>query len=34
MTYGVRSIRRYLTEHLESARATGGEGLIAELIKV
>jgi cytochrome P450 PksS len=34
MTYGVRSIRRYLIEHLESARASGGEGLIAELIKV
>ena len=34
MTYGIRSIRKYLIEHLESARASGGEGLIAQLIKV
>jgi cytochrome P450 len=34
MMYGVRSIRRYLIAHLESARASGGEGLIAELLKV
>ena len=34
MMYGVGSIRKYLIEHLESARASGGEGLIAELIRV
>jgi cytochrome P450 PksS len=34
MTYGVSSIRRYLIQHLESARASGGNGLIAELVKV
>ena len=34
MMYGVGSIRKYLIEHLESARASGGEGLIAELIKL
>ena len=34
MTMGVASMRRYLIAYLESARASGGEGLIAELIKV
>jgi cytochrome P450 len=34
MTYGVRAIRRYLVQHLEKARASGGEGLIAELVQV
>jgi cytochrome P450 len=34
MVYGVGAIRNYLIDHLESARASGGEGLIAELIKV
>jgi cytochrome P450 len=30
----LRSIRSYLKDHLESARTSGGDGLIAELIKV
>lgn len=30
----VASMRRYLARHLETARQTGGEGLIAELIRV
>ena len=34
MTYGVRSIKRYLEAYLETARASGGSGLIAELIRV
>lgn len=34
MIYGVGSIRRYLIAHLESVRANGGEGLIAELVRV
>ena len=34
MAYGVRSIKRYLEAYLESARASGGTGLIAELIRV
>jgi len=34
MTLGVRGIRRYLLDHLESVRASGGEGLIAELVRV
>lgn len=34
MMYGVGAIRRYLVEHLELARAGGGEGLIAELVRV
>ena len=31
MAWGVAAIKRYLETHLESARARGGEGLIAEL---
>lgn len=34
MVYGVGAIRRYLIDYLDSARASGGEGLIAELIRV
>jgi cytochrome P450 PksS len=34
MTRGVAAIKRYLEAHLETARATGGEGLIAELVRV
>jgi len=34
MTHGVGAIRRYLIEYLDSARASGGEGLIAELVRV
>jgi cytochrome P450 len=34
MFRGVTAMKRYLEAHLESARASGGEGLIAELIRV
>jgi cytochrome P450 len=34
MIWGVAAIKRYLEAHLESARASGGEGLIRELIRV
>jgi cytochrome P450 PksS len=34
MMWGVGAIKRYLEQHLEAARATGGAGLIAELIRV
>jgi cytochrome P450 len=34
MIWGAAAIKRYLEAHLESARASGGEGLIAELIRV
>jgi cytochrome P450 len=34
MTRGVAAIKRYLEAHLEAARASGGEGLIAELVQV
>jgi cytochrome P450 PksS len=34
MFTGVTAIKRYLEAHLEKARETGGEGLIAELIRV
>jgi cytochrome P450 PksS len=34
MTWSVRGIRRYLVAYLDSARASGGEGLIAELVRV
>jgi cytochrome P450 len=34
MMWGVRGIRRYLIEFLDSARARGGDGLIAELLRV
>jgi cytochrome P450 len=34
MIRGVASIKRYLEAHLETARASGGEGLIAELVRV
>jgi cytochrome P450 len=34
MIRGVASIKRYLEAHLETARAGGGEGLIAELVRV
>jgi cytochrome P450 len=34
MIRGVASIKRYLEAHLENARASGGEGLIAELVRV
>jgi cytochrome P450 len=34
MIPGVASIKRYLERHLETARNTGGEGLIAELVQV
>lgn len=34
MLRGVTSIKRYLEAHLEAARVGGGEGLIAELIRV
>jgi cytochrome P450 len=34
MITGVTSIKRYLETHLETARKSGGEGLIAELIRV
>jgi cytochrome P450 PksS len=34
MTWGVTAIKRYLEAHLASARASGGEGLIAALVGV
>lgn len=34
MIWATASIKRYLEAHLQSARANGGEGLIAELIRV
>src|SRR5919106_4699970 len=34
MIPGITAIRRYLERHLETARMTGGEGLIAELVQV
>jgi cytochrome P450 len=34
MVTGVTAIKRYLEAHLEAARVSGGEGLIAELIRV
>ncbi|MPZ38377.1 MAG: cytochrome P450 [Rhizobiales bacterium] len=34
MIWGVSAIKRYLEAHLDKARETGGEGLIAELIRV
>jgi cytochrome P450 len=34
MITGVSAIKRYLEAYLDSARASGGEGLIAELIRV
>jgi cytochrome P450 len=34
MIPGVASIKRYLERHLETARNTGGEGLIAQLVQV
>jgi cytochrome P450 PksS len=34
MMWGTRGIRGYLEAYLETARASGGEGLIAELIRV
>jgi cytochrome P450 len=34
MAWGLRGIRRYLIDHIESVRARGGEGLIAELVRV
>jgi cytochrome P450 len=34
MMWGAAAIKRYLEAHLETARASGGEGLIAELIRV
>jgi cytochrome P450 PksS len=34
MMRGVGAIKRYLEQHLESARKTGGQGLIAELVRV
>ena len=34
MLWGTAAIKRYLEAHLESARASGGEGLIAELVRV
>jgi cytochrome P450 len=34
MMWSVRAIKRYLEQHLAAARETGGEGLIAELIRV
>jgi cytochrome P450 PksS len=34
MMWAVTAIKRYLQAHLESARASGGEGLIAELVRV
>ncbi|MFZ0458407.1 MAG: cytochrome P450, partial [Rhodoplanes sp.] len=33
MMLGIARIKRYLEAHLEAARASGGEGLIAELIR-
>jgi cytochrome P450 len=33
MIRGVAAIKRYLEVHLETARASGGEGLIAELVR-
>jgi cytochrome P450 len=33
MVWGVRGIKRYLEAHLASARASGGEGLITELVR-
>jgi hypothetical protein len=34
MIWGVAAIKRYLEARLETARASGGEGLIAELVRV
>jgi cytochrome P450 PksS len=34
MMWGVTAIKRYLEAHLASARTSGGEGLIAELVRV
>lgn len=34
MMLGIARMKRYLEAHLETARASGGEGLIAELIRV
>jgi cytochrome P450 PksS len=34
MMWGVAAIKRYLEAHIESARASGGEGLVAELVRV
>ena len=34
LVWGLRGIRGYIIGHFESVRASGGEGLIAELIKV
>jgi len=34
MIRGVAAIKHYLETHLETARASGGEGLIAELVRV
>jgi cytochrome P450 PksS len=34
MMWGTMAIKRYLEAHLESARASGGEGLIAQLVRV
>jgi cytochrome P450 len=34
MIPGVAAIKRYLERHLETARMTGGQGLIAELVQV
>jgi cytochrome P450 len=34
MMWGAAAIKRYLEAHLETARASGGEGLIAELIRI
>ena len=34
MIWGVAAIKRYLEAHLETARASGSEGLIAELVRV
>jgi cytochrome P450 PksS len=34
MLRGVTSIKRYLEAHLDAARVSGGEGLIAELVRV
>jgi cytochrome P450 len=34
MIWATTAIKRYLEAHLESARASGGEGLIAELVRV
>src|SRR5215217_7397894 len=34
MITGIRSMKRYLEGRLQAARETGGEGLIAELVRV